>query len=210
MKKVLNSVLFWGLGALLFTACSKEDINQSPVQNNPAENIAKSHGDSTWIDKYFADHVALFDSRNRSLNSSTFVSELYFIDFSNNPKKMPYKVVVQDVTFLDDGTLHDKVANDGIFTSIITGNHNVDFPYLANETIRSIQRGPIVSSNFLHSNSLKNTYGNYEYAAVGIYVELSCDIEFGTSGCLADDWGWCDDCCFTISNCHSITVGVGS
>lgn len=61
----------------------------------------------------------------------------------------------------------------------------------------------VMDENFQYQERAQST----AKPKVGGKAEITCDIEFGTSGCLGDEWGLCDDCCFSVSNCK-VTIGV--
>ncbi len=84
---------------------------------------------------------------------------------------------------------------------------------------------PIVNSKFEHIKELNKYSKSYAFRSIKSLhptkqvksdpdslnyelVEITCSIEFGLNGCIANEIGLCNHCCFTIYNCTSITFGL--
>ncbi|MGY6560862.1 MAG: hypothetical protein ACXITV_02020 [Luteibaculaceae bacterium] len=68
----------------------------------------------------------------------------------------------------------------------------------------------IVSPKFKHLDLLEEKHEGYQYRAKpSIGISVSCDVSFGTNGCLANRLGWCNNCCVTIwTNTCTVSVVV--
>lgn len=159
-------------------------------------------------DDYFQENVSLFDARIRSTDPSQYVKELVFKNFSANPV-MPKTVNLSDVVFLDDGSGFDVTARDGIYTSTQVFNHDANFNYDSRQPIRSVLEAPIISPGFQYMDKLTNENAKYSLSTGRAQlISVTCKVAFGTKGCLAQQWGWCDSCCVTVyTNECEVTIG---
>ncbi|MFN7118092.1 MAG: hypothetical protein ACK4TA_14925 [Saprospiraceae bacterium] len=152
----------------------------------------------------------MFDARIHSLNQEEYVRELVFVSFSDDAQ-MPAIIAFDGVAFSDNGEQMDRVAGDGIYTSVEKFKHDARIPFLADQMLRSVMENPIVDPTFKHSKALADYSAAYTLRANEVQsriLEVTCPIKFGTNGCRAEQWGWCSNCCFSIDfdNC-TVTVG---
>lgn len=146
--------------------------------------------------EYFKNNIAIMDSYLKANDDNrSYKSIIVIKDFSDSPT-YPESISHKDIYYL-----HTK---DGVFIS------KDDFTNLIDEVnnkngIYDIMKKPFVTDKEF---KFKEKVQNYAKSGPGgeISGELSCDIEFGTCGCRADRWGWCDCCCFSLSNCE-VTIG---
>ena len=68
-------------------------------------------------DTFIAENISIFDARVRSLDKSTYVKELYIINFSETSWGIS-DVGFKGELFKDDGKGNDLKANDNIYTSV--------------------------------------------------------------------------------------------
>ncbi|WP_378183643.1 hypothetical protein [Aquimarina sp. SS2-1] len=221
MKKIkIHTVILGCLFTLL--SCSKDNLdNTVGNQKKIIETENREEGESS----FFKENVALIDSRIRSISEEAYVRELVFVNFSQE-EPMLDTVTFDNTSFFDDGSYNDLKANDGIYTSAAIFKHSKRVPYFKEFEIVSVMKEVVVDSNFKHSERLKELSATYDHAPflnnldpdnvileAGIGVSIECDVEFGTCGCYADQWGLCDCCCVTVSNCKvtvSAEVGLSS
>ncbi|HEY3401901.1 MAG TPA: hypothetical protein VGK59_00860 [Ohtaekwangia sp.] len=191
--RIKFKVLF--LLSLVVFSCSKEEQIASSAKRVEA-------------DKVFKENVSLLDARIRNLDGAQYVRELVFTDFSDEGA-MPISVIMDEIAFMDDGSGNDLVAHDGIYASVNAFAYSSTVKYNASEPIRSMLSAPIISSQFKHLESLReqNKKYNTESGRAQI-IEITCEIEFGTTGCNAQVWGWCNSCCVTVyTDTCTVTVG---
>lgn len=130
------------------------------------------------------------------------------MNFSDQ-NEMPNTVNLKETLFADDGSENDLVAGDGVYTSTIRFNHDSVVKFNSLTPIRSTLDAPIVSSKFRYIEQLRSEIAKYNVASGrSKIIEVTCEIEFGTKGCNAQRWGWCDSCCVTIyTDTCSVTFG---
>lgn len=189
--------------SLMIAACSDNDKIEQMVDNE----ITKNTKDTKLVLKQ---NVALIDARIRSVSSEQYVREMVFSVFGSASRvDLQASIIFDSTTFFDDGSYNDLTANDGIYTSAAVFSHNSKVPYDEDYELRTIMTSSVVDSDFQYMQELED-YLNEEYTRPGNdnisngpggSVTVECDIEFGTCGCYADQWGWCDCCCFSLSNC---------
>lgn len=167
-----------------------------------ATNTPVSSGIGVDVSKFFEKNVAFVDARIRSLNSTNYVRELVFVNFSAIPW-VQAGVYLEDTYFHDDGLENDVQAGDGIFTSKGVYVHSPEMPYDASKTIRSVMDYPVANQLFNHHNDLSDYLVGYPYRDFepSKLMSLTCDITFGGKGCRAEQYGWCESCCIMYSNC---------
>ena len=187
------------------TSCQKGEIEASDVTFVEEVSIAGT---------FFKQNMALVDARIRSLNSTNYVKELYFVNFSDQKWEKEI-LIMKGMSYHDDGLSNDLIANDGIYTSTDTFLHDTVIAFKSESKLRSMLNQPIVDPSFIHSKKLSIFAESYdlrqvEYAKNGrlAILEVTCPIRFGVGGCRAEQWGWCTRCCFAVdlNNC-SVTVG---
>ncbi|GGG35322.1 hypothetical protein GCM10011344_40210 [Dokdonia pacifica] len=215
MKTLKTSAI--AILSLLIFSCS----NDATIENNNEQAQTSADFSLNKIEENdsFKKDVALLNYRIRSLDEYTYVKELVFHNFSRETQ-MGATVTHNRTSFFDDGSYNDEVAGDGIYTSAARYEHNEIVPFFEEHQLISVMDGIAVDRQFAHAEALSrleaaqnlplflnNTDGNVSLQQVGGGIELDCDVEFGTCGCYADEWGWCDCCCVTVSNCH-VTVSL--
>ena len=182
---------------LCLVACNKEKTIEKPKQITKAD--------------YFKENVSFIDARLRNMGNNEMVRELVLIDFSKEGK-MPASVIFDGTTLFDDGSYNDTNANDGIYTSAAKFTNQGKIRFSSTEPIQSVMEESIIDKRFKYADRLfdflKSEYSVPKSGSIaagakvaGPVATLECDVEFGTCGCRADNWGWCDCCCVTVSNC---------
>lgn len=179
--------------SIIFIGCDLETgFEEEEVQSEPSEFIERN--------------VAFVDARIRSISEEEYVREVVLINFSDDDddNNMPLSIIFEGTTFFDNGSFNDLKSDDGIFTSAAKFKHNKEIPYEQNKNIKSIMNEVIIDKHFQHRDQLEKAfdeYSNITKSKSGPYIRIECDIEFGVGGCKADEWGWCDDCCFSYKDC---------
>lgn len=177
MKKLIYGFIFLTLIGITIISCEKSENLEVAQENSQSEFMKKN--------------VAVTDAGYRSISQDFFVKEIILTNYSKK-NELSETIIFNGTSYFDDGSYNDLKANDGVFTSAAKFNHNKDFPFVESNTFQSIMtESYIVDNSFEHSNKLNNTKS----------IGIECDIEFGTCGCRADNWGWCNCCCFSLSNC---------
>ena len=191
--------LFIFVGLLVFSTQSCSDDSLSAIQPELSDT------------EYFQKNISLFDARVRSLDKTMYVREVYFLNLGSDLNRMPSEINFQEVVFFDDGKGNDLVKNDGIYTSFQSFNYDARISYDEKELLKSVLEKPIVSIDFTQSTELHEKVKSYSLRQGQLQsriLEVTCPVKFGTKGCRAERWGWCDSCCVTvdIDNC-TVTVG---
>ncbi len=203
----------------LFVAGESVKIDIKDGNGNESEIIKPNLPEVVFIDKChignpqndfqmtpveFKENVAILDARVRSINPNKHIREIILLDFSNhNFGKLKKRIIFDDINFSDEGTGHDKVANDGIYTSnTVFDNGDRLFQYVG-ESKRALSN-PIVSPEFKHQTKLDKVIDDSNLDPSNPFRfggKVKCDFGFNGTGCPASDLGWCDSCCLHISNC---------
>lgn len=190
----------------VFSSCQKE--NKAKVE----QEIAITQN------QFIKENVSFVDARIRSIDVHQYVREIFLMNHSDL-KMMPSSLIFKDTYFVDDGSSNDLKSNDGIYTSINKFDYSETIKYDKYNSTVSIMREVIVDKNFKYKDQIKNLSAfkiksniNKGKSTSGAgneisIIEVKCDIEFGTTGCRAARWGWCNSCCFYIGNCSEITFG---
>jgi len=186
-------------------SCGNEDEISKPDQET---------NDQYSKERFFDQNVAFADARVRSISDKKYIREIVLVNFSEF-NEMPFSVIFDGTTFFDDGSFNDLIAYDGIYTSAAIFNHSERVPYYEDLPLRSVMEETIVDYEFKHRSKLDkitDTYVKPRSSSDGIYkllvVTMECDIKYGTCGCRADEYGWCDCCCIRLTNCRiSVTIG---
>lgn len=205
---ILKSVFALLLLAFASTSCQKDEKPKEEFKAPLSQN------------QFIKENVSFVDARIRSINLDKYVREIVLNNHSTL-KLMPSSLIFEDTYFVDNGTFNDLKANDGVYSSTDYFDYNANIKYDQNNLTVSAMSEIIVDKSFKYRDQLKNLYaiklnpserknigvnGNGAVNKISI-IQVECDIEFGTYGCRAQRWGWCDSCCFTISNCSKITFG---
>jgi len=191
MNKLFLFLMFF---SLIIVSCTNEDkiVDVNQFDKNT----------------YFKENVAFVDARMRSLGEEGFVKEVVLKDFSLM-SKLPSSIGFQDGSFVDNGLLNDVKAGDGIYTSIEVYSFTSSTPNFKKDELKSVLEEVIIDKSFKFREQLNSSLkqiaqdvNNPNLEERGPVATIECDLEFGTKGCLAQKWGWCDSCCVTVSNCR--------
>ena len=196
------AVLFIVVAGFVGSCGDKSEIAQITGKDAEENALSENH--------FLKQNVAFADARVRSISESEYVREIVLVDFSRSGK-MPSSVIFHGTTFFDDGSYNDMKENDGIYASAAVFSHSESLPYEKDVIVKSVMEQVVIDSEFQYRDRIEhmaNVYskpGNSKgIARVGGEIGITCDIEFNTCGCRADRWGWCNCCCFTISNCKTV------
>ena len=96
----------------VFSSCQKENA----ANQNSAQEIT-----GTQIPEYQVSDITI-----RSLNSNYYVKELSLL---NADGKTPSFININGSDYSDNGRNNDLQADDGVFTSLETFEHNAEVPY---------------------------------------------------------------------------------
>ena len=157
---------------------------------------------------YFKENIAFLDARIRGISQEEFVKEIVLKDFSSL-SKLPPSIGFEEGIFSDDGLINDLIAGDGIYTSKDSYSYTKSLASLTKGEIKSVLDEVVIDKSFKHRDQLNSTLkvkdqdaDNQVLESRGPVATIECDVEFGTKGCYAQKWGWCDSCCVTVSNCR--------
>lgn len=180
---------------------SKSETTTSPVMNTyaPAD------------EAYFNEHVAFVEFGRRSVSLTKFVKTIELKAFYQ-PERLPQSFNLDGVTYMDNGQVNDLVSGDGIYTTGATYEKSVENALLGGKVYERSNLA-VVDPQFQHRSELAlYLNGTGDEGPVGdptglskdgptVKASIDCDVKFGTCGCYADEWGWCDCCCVTFYNC---------
>lgn len=191
MKKVI-----FGLIATVFLGLGSSSLNAKNFDNT-----------ISFDDTFIAENISIFDARVRSLDKSTYVKELYIINFSDKSWGIT-DIGFKGELFKDDGKGNDLKANDNIYTSVDKFNFNSKVLYDSKFQVKSVMADYITSAEFKHSQKLEEFVKNYSnsstignVAAKGkVGGSIKCKIKAVSSGCIAD-WIWSGFGCLELSGC---------
>ncbi len=153
----------------------------------------------------FKENVAFLDAKVRSINQNKHAREITLLDFSNHDfGKLKKRIINNNVKFNDEGTGHDQIANDGIYTSLklFNNGNNHNFQYIG-ESIRVLSN-PIVDPTFKHQTELNQIIDDSNSDPNNPFkfgFSVSCDFDFSGPDCAATDLGFCSNCCLSLTNC---------
>lgn len=174
---------------------------------------SSSIGVTTYVDSiHISNHICVYDCLERSIDSIAFVREALVLNFNEN-KKLPIMLSFEGTDFIDDGTGNDEVAEDGLYTSIITYNHSPNVPFVSMTRV-SVFETVAVGGSFSHWQELEDyipLYNNVpQKTGAKAGVEFKCDLctcPCTRCYCIACSvWGGFS--CWHFCNC-SVSVGVG-
>lgn len=165
-----------------------------------------SHSEN-FDDTFIAENISIFDARVRSLDKSTYVKELYIINFSETSWGIS-DVGFKGELFKDDGKGNDLKANDNIYTSVEKFNFNDKVVYDSKFQVKSVMADYIISPEFKHLEKLTDFVKNYSNsstignasAKTKVGGSIKCKIKAVSSGCIAD-WVWSGFGCLELSGC---------
>lgn len=152
----------------------------------------------------------VYDIRIRSIDQTFYVKELVLFDFDNT-EKLGETVAVNLTIYSDDGRGFDRVAGDHVYTSNIKFRHDDEVPYEVTGKSISKLNHPYVSKDFNKIEELMQyarAYSVRDDSNINPTDILfySCNIGYGSCGCLASTSGACDCCCIYLYDC---TWGIG-
>jgi hypothetical protein len=183
MKKVIFGAL--ALSVIMFS-CSKQ--NEKGISKEKVDIKSESYGFDESVSIVFIGTGITENGSEyikmdiKSFNPIFRVNDSYYID---------------NVQYTDDGNFNDEFANDGIYSSIQSGDVFTENENLIVNT----------SPEFKYNKELKNyLYDNYITAA-GPGVSLGCDVSLTT----CSETSWWNSCwplsspctCVEFSNCHA-------
>jgi hypothetical protein len=180
--------------SILLYSCNETDLINPVEKNVGLQN-----------EVYFRTNVTIFDARVRGVSLSSYVKELFIVDFGENPQ-YPQSITFQNVKFTDDGLGLDEKSGDGIYTSIERFTNKKTLDIKEGEVI-SVLNAPILDREtfayFDELEYLEKTYSlrssNLDGARAQI-ITCQASIAVGTNDCAAARWGWCSDCCVIVSS----------
>lgn len=191
--KITNLLKIFVVVSILLSSCNEIDLVDPSLQNPELQG-----------EVYFGSNVTIFDARVRGVSLTNHVKELYIVDFGENPQ-YPQTITFQNVKFTDDGFGLDIKGGDGIYTSTERFTNKKSHDIKEGDVI-SVLDAPILGrDNFAYFDALENlekTYSFHSLSSEGARVKiLTCkaSISVGTNDCLAAKFGWCSDCCVTIT-----------
>lgn len=181
----------------------------SSCQNDMNEGISDAEITELESATFFKENISIFDARVRSLNSTSYVKELYLANFSDEDWDKT-SVGFEGELFEDNGLGNDLIANDEIYTSVLNFAHNSSIKFEGSFSAVSVLETPIISPYFTKLNELQSY--SYEYTLnrpngsanriSGPVATLECDVEICSTGCIAD-WIWDGFGCICVSNCSA-------
>lgn len=188
--------------ALVTVTSCKQDV---AIEQQPQTKV-----EAPTLDQFAQQNVAFYDARIRSLDESSYVRELYFVNFSDQ-KQAVRNCFFDGHTYSDDGTGRDNIAGDGVFTSVEVYQYDDRIRYKRGVEIRSVLEKPVIHPDFKYRSKLSAFETTYELRKNQLQTrvfEVTCKITFGGGGCRACDWfgGSACDYCFSLSEC-TVTVG---
>lgn len=145
----------------------------------------------------FLESVALIQKDAEKIkddqNENVYLLKLEIRDFSKKVKLKP-AYIVENIEYCDNGKYNDKIANDGIYTSVSK------YVISDKESINLLKKTIInKSQNFRYNDRLDK----YVY---GISVEVGCDVKTVT----CPETSWYNECwfgspctCIEFSNCKA-------
>lgn len=151
---------------------------------------------------YFKENVAIVDAYLVIVSKNEYAKQLELKDFAKS-MTLPGEIIFNGQTFLDDGSGNDAVKGDGIYTTPQLYTTDYSKVKAAGGKLSVMKEAFVKDPSFKHFRSL----GDGKAKLSGT-IGMDCDITFGTCGCRADRLGWCNCCCFTLSNC-SVGFSIG-
>jgi len=167
--------------SLLFSSCGKEESSIVAITNQEIP-----QDDNFFQD--FVENIAFTNLNKLKLNETEFVYELTFQNFGESDI-LPEGFGFNNLTIMDNGEGNDRIANDGIYTSLEQ--------FSIAELGLKVQFEPICDEKFKHKKE------------IGISNEKILSCEFQPCGCPCSD-GTCPACtnfgwsCWELISC---TVG---
>ena len=120
MKRLIYGVAFLAItGATVLVACNKQ--NPTPNQSTKAKTEAVSDVEKSGaITSLFFRSVAIVPRSHLMVNGGTeFAQQFSLLRFDESYTPLD-SYIVNNVDYTDDGKFNDKVAGDGVYTSVIT------------------------------------------------------------------------------------------
>ncbi len=155
--------------------------------------------------------VAISGLSVRSITSENYVREFNATDFSKSLSLSSF--VFLDEVFTDDGSFNDQVANDGIFTSINSYQHNSDVEFDKNLKSRIISNSVLTTTSFKYDDEIGVIHFRKEGDGGGLIgVKVEADICFcgcERCSCLACSWWEGPGCWYFCDGSIHIEIGFG-
>ncbi len=158
-------------------------------------------------------NAAIVDATVRSLSEMDYVRELLVVDFSKSAR-MPGVIGFEEEIFKDDGMGNDERAGDGIYTSVLTYQHDEKVPFNKSCLRQSVLEASIVDESFRHDAALeeyvmqsKSVCAKGDAGRFGISVTCDVHVCFCSKTCRCPacipvptfpTTGWV---CVKLSNC---------
>lgn len=203
MKKTIRLAIGLLFSIAIITSCNKKEEVNNTVNKEEIKYLSAAASE-----QFLKENIAVYDARVRSLSNTEFVREVYLKNFSDKSWDKT-SIGFTGYLFEDNGNGNDLVANDGIYTSIEVFTYNNIIKYDESMKIKSVMKNPIISPEFVQENALQDYSTEYKVRPqnlkAGGTATITCDVEFCSSGCIAD-WIWEGFGCICVSNC-SVTVG---
>ncbi|MBT8232139.1 MAG: hypothetical protein HKO66_14700 [Saprospiraceae bacterium] len=139
------------------------------------------------LTKSIQENYTLSELSVRSLNASKYVRQIKMTDYSKSLGIQKFAFL--DEAFSDEGAGNDLVANDGIFTSIESYDHNSNVKYQGHLNPIIVSNYLFYTEDFLHKEELKSMNGDKDGKGVSVEVEGEiCFCGCERCSCLACKW----------------------
>lgn len=159
--------------------------------------------------KYVSENFVFISVKAVKIDENSYLKEIVCRDFKTKDNSVIAGFSIDEEMFTDNGKENDKLANDGIYTSV--SKYTIE----SNEDVLVISDNPTVAKSFKFKELLE-IYLNEHGIVVpneGPSLSIDCDVEScdcEACGCLACRFGWGKrlNWCFRFKNCHmTLTVG---
>ncbi len=176
---------------ILFVAMSctkREDLNQVPNQSVEYDSVQKS-ATANYLDRMLRS-TAIVQFMSEDNESDSMIVHLQFFIY-DQLESLPTNIIVDNVRYSDDGRGNDRVAGDGIYSSLEKYRTTYDEKSYVH-----------TAEDFVFDDELAE-----DFSAIGGGIAIACDI--GTAEC--PETSWLNTCwplsspctCVTFSNCHA-------
>ncbi len=158
---------------------------------------------------YISENFAILQTQAKKISSEKYVKQVIGVDFKTKDNSNVNSFSIDEIVFVDNGTLNDEKANDGIYTS--TDSYNIPTDKILSfddNGVLKITTDIHYDSHFKHKSELQSMFSNENNGKLGIGIE--CDIIGCTCAechCRACNFGWGQNLnwCFKIGKC-SISI----
>ena len=213
MKKIKLILVFSIIALVTVVACSKDDTNVDNGLQEKTENSQFSLRGAAEIisPESFTKSVAIVKLAHAvSIPAKTTKDEVALVievfNFDDN-YSLNEAFVIDNIEYSDNGRFNDKVANDGVYTSVQTftpSEENQNAP--EEEDVANVM---VIADmdDFLYMDDLKETLAKVKPK---VYAQVGCDIV--TRDCPQTTWynscWFSDECtCVYLENCE-LTIGI--